>query len=93
MIKNIFDLQNPWRFEKGTKFTFPLYSRNIEVILKENLKSEKILGLIGSRQVGKSFLLYRLIQHLLKSNISKSDIFYFNLDDNQTSLVSGEASV
>ena len=81
MLRHIFNLQNPWRAENDRLFTFPIYSRDIEPLLVDNLKSEKIIGLIGSRQVGKSSLLYRLIQYLLKSEVSDVDIFYFNLDD------------
>ena len=79
MIRDIFLLQNPWRKQKDHKF--PEYSRKIENILKENLSNKKILGLVGSRQVGKSSLLYRLINHLINSGISPEEIFYFNLDD------------
>ncbi len=80
MIKEIFELQNPWRSD--TEYTFSQKERTVLPILISNIKNNKIIGLIGSRQVGKSSILYLLISYLLnKSNIKKENIFYFNLDD------------
>jgi predicted AAA+ superfamily ATPase len=79
MIKEIFELQNPWR--ATTDYQFNLKDREILKTLLDNLDNKKILGLIGSRQVGKSSLLYILIQNLIKSKVNVNHIFYFNLDD------------
>lgn len=79
MISEIFSLQNPWRNQ--SEFQFDLKQREILDPLIENIHNELIIGLLGSRQVGKSSLLYLLIDHLLKGNIASTDIFYFNLDD------------
>ena len=80
MIRDIFLLQNPWRTQ--TDFTFNLKNRNILPLLINALSSPKnILGLIGSRQVGKSSLIFLLIQHLLQHGTNSKNIFYFNLDD------------
>lgn len=80
MIREIFLLQNPWRTQPD--FTFNLKNRIILPLLVNALSSpNKILGLIGSRQVGKSSLLFLLIQHLLKHGTTSRNIFYFNLDD------------
>ena len=79
MIRDIFNLQNPWRRDRN--YSFPLFSRDIEPVLQDNLSHNKIVGLLGSRQVGKSSLMYRLIDYLIKSGTAHNDIFYFNLDD------------
>ncbi len=80
MIREIFLLQNPWRAQAD--FTFNLRNRNIFPLLTQALSSpKKILGLIGSRQVGKSSLIFLLIQHLLEHGTESRNIFYFNLDD------------
>jgi predicted AAA+ superfamily ATPase len=79
MISEIFSLQNPWRSSTG--FFDGLRQRKIIDVLCDNLDNELILGLIGSRQVGKSSVLYLLIDYLLKKGVSFSNIFYFNLDD------------
>ncbi len=81
MIGNIFLLQNPWRKEKD--YSFNLKKREIFGSLLDNMDNELILGLTGSRQVGKSSLMYLLIEDLLHSGVSSDNIFYFNLDDLQ----------
>ncbi len=78
MIKKIFELQNRWRHT--TDFFQDFKKRTILQTLLQNLENNKILGLIGSRQVGKSSLLYLLISHLLQAEILAERIFYFNLD-------------
>ncbi len=78
MIKDIFVLQNPWLFKKNYNFQYK--KRSILNELINNLDNKKMIGLIGSRQVGKSSLIYLLIEYLLhKKNIN--EIFYFNLDN------------
>ncbi len=79
MINEIFLLQNPWREQKD--YSFNLKTREIFKTLLDNMDNELILGLVGSRQVGKSSLIWLLIENLLKSGISPKNIFYFNLDD------------
>lgn len=79
MAENILELQNPW-WKTGT-MDIQLFHRNIEKELLWNLDQKIILGLLGSRRVGKTFLLYRLIQHLLQKGIPSHDIVYVNFDD------------
>ena len=79
MIKETFSLQNPWR--TGQKMPFDLIKRAALDIVEKNLSSKKMLGLIGSRQVGKSSLLYLTIAHLLKGGVEAERVYYFNLDD------------
>ena len=79
MISEIFSIQNPWR--KDINYSLNLKSRNILNVLIQNMENELILGLVGSRQVGKSSILFLLIDRLLKDKINPMNIFYFNLDD------------
>lgn len=78
MLETILKKQNPWWENKA--FEFNIFSRNILPELINNLANDKILALIGSRQVGKTSLLYLLIEYLLKT-VKPINIFYFNLDD------------
>lgn len=78
MLSTILKEQNPW-WETG-KLPLKLFPRAIEKELVKNLSPEKILCLIGSRQVGKTSLMYFLIRFLLKT-VKRTDILYFNLDD------------
>lgn len=79
MINEIFNLQNPWR--KSNAFTNQLLPRQIFKTIWDNIDNELILGLTGSRQVGKSSLLYLTIGELLKREVPPQQLFYFNLDD------------
>lgn len=81
MINEIFSLQNPWR--EQANYSFDLKQREIYRTLWENMDNELIIGLVGSRQVGKSSLLYLIIENLISSGTSPEHIFYFNLDDLQ----------
>lgn len=78
MLETILKKQNPWW--KNKSFQFNIFSRNVLSELIKNLSNDKILALVGSRQVGKTSLLYLLIEHLLKI-VKSTNIFYFNLDD------------
>jgi len=79
MLSDIFDLQNPWRFD--AQYEFKYFGREILADILGNLENDKIIGLVGSRQVGKSSLLYMVIDDLIKAETEKTSIFYFNLDD------------
>ena len=79
MIKEIFELQNQWR---DPSYSFTQKKRHILNTLISNLENRKILGLIGSRQVGKSSLIFLLISYLInEKRVDPNEIFYFNLDD------------
>ncbi len=80
-MKNTFDLQNPWR-DLGYHFPEePYIRRNIYAHLANDLDSREITVLVGARQVGKTFLIKKLIQGLLaRVDIDPKQIFYFNLD-------------
>lgn len=79
MIREIFDLQNPWRFKSD--YLFGLMERDILGPVLDNLENRKMLGMIGSRQVGKSSIIYLIIQFLIENEVDVNNIFYFNLDD------------
>lgn len=76
-----FNLRNPWR--QGKSFLVPknYITRNIEKKIKQYFKNNDILIIYGSRQVGKTTLLYKIMQDLHKTGVSKKDIFYFSADD------------
>ena len=80
-LEKIFYLRNPW--QQGRKFPIPknYINRNLEKDIKKYLKNDDILIIYGSRQVGKTTLLYKLMQDLHKSGTLKKDIFYFSADD------------
>src|SRR3989338_2926949 len=79
-IKEISKLINPWW--KDCKISKELAKPYKRAILKEILKLldyREIIILTGLRRVGKTTLIYQIIEDLLKKNSSKN-IFYFNFD-------------
>lgn len=75
-----FELQNPWR-KPG--YTFPegcCIARGIFDRLFTGLEKKEVTIVIGSRQVGKTFLMNRLIRKLIDGGCAPSRIFYFNFD-------------
>jgi len=80
-MKNTFDLQNPWRVS-GYKFPEEAgIPRDIYARLIKDLFAEEVTILVGARQVGKTFLIKKLVEELIsKKGIDPKQVFYFNLD-------------
>jgi hypothetical protein len=79
-IKEIIDLLNPWwRTKELSKELAKPYRREAFAKLEEFAKYKQIIILTGLRRVGKTTLLYQLIEELLKRTDPKR-IFYFNFD-------------
>jgi len=80
-MKDTFDLQNPWRSSGYTFPDEPHIKRSIFSTLIEDLHKKKITVLLGARQVGKTFLIKKMIEKLLADKeIDSKQIFYFNFD-------------
>lgn len=74
-----FNLSNPWR--TGRAWDVPGIERAITKELVKWLDEPEILILAGARQVGKTSILYQLIDWLLRSGRAEpAGIYYFNLD-------------
>lgn len=80
-MKDTFDLQNPWR---NPSYRFPranTIARLLFDVLLEDLDHRVVTVVVGSRQVGKTFLMKKLIENLLeKKGCVPEQIFYFNFD-------------
>jgi hypothetical protein len=80
-MKDIFDLQNPWR---NPGYTFPQTSyikRNVFDHLYGEMGHKEVTVVVGSRQVGKTFLMKKLIEKLLLNGENDPrQLFYFNFD-------------
>ena len=74
-----FQVQNPWR--TGRFAPVQSFRRHLLSEALAWLDDPDILVIIGSRQVGKTTLLFQMIEHLLANNVTPQDIFYFNLDE------------
>ena len=75
---NLLYQTNPWWGDK--KFTFKLKERLEYLIPILERKNNLINILIGARRVGKTFILKSIINKLLLSNITTSNILYISCD-------------
>ena len=79
-IKQIIELLNPWwKQEKINEELAKSYKRKIFNEILGLVKYKQIIILSGLRRVGKTTLLYQIIENLLKKYDSNK-IFYFNFD-------------
>jgi predicted AAA+ superfamily ATPase len=58
-----------------------LYPREITESIWKWMDDPRIIVLVGSRQVGKTSVLYLLIKQLIEQGVNKESIFYFDLED------------
>ena len=76
---SVFQLLNPWRTDR--QWDIPHIERAVTKKIEAWIDEPEILILSGARQVGKTSILYQLIDRLLSSKLAKpEDIYYFNLD-------------
>jgi len=81
-MEDVLFFYNPW----WTKRAVPLhllkeFKREIFYKLKDYLKLDRILILKGPRRVGKTTVLYQIIDSLLQEKINPENILYLSLDD------------
>jgi len=70
-MKKIFEQQNLWR-KSGYSFSEEKYiKRSVFEKLKEDIKKKEITVIVGSRQVGKTFLMKKILEYLIKQNMKK----------------------
>lgn len=84
MTKNqlkLFNVRNPWRARKKSLLPKKYITRTVEQEIREYLAGDDIMIIYGSRQVGKTTLLYKIINDLSVKGVSGRDIFYFSADD------------
>ncbi len=66
----------------SNNFDFSLYKeREIYKQILPFLKTRQIIALVGLRRVGKTTLLFKIIQENLKKGFEKTNIFYFSFDE------------
>ena len=72
---------NPWWETKEVpqELTQP-YRRRDFFVLRDELRSRPVTALGGPRQVGKTTLLYQLIEHLLESGVDPTRILFVSFD-------------
>lgn len=71
-----------WETNEISKEKAKKYKRKVfEEIKKTSFKYKQILVLTGLRRVGKTTIIYQLIDELLKRNVNPKNILYFSFDE------------
>lgn len=80
-IVRVLYAHNPW-WSTGTvpKQLAPKFRRRDFYKLKDRLESKEITGIVGARRVGKTTLMYQLIEELLQT-VDPLRILYLKVDD------------
>lgn len=80
--QTIYEQYNPWWQGQPipARFRFKTKRQLFSQLLFE-LNKEEVSLVVGLRRVGKSVLLYQIIEHLLKQKVSPERIFYLKCDD------------
>lgn len=78
----ILDIFNPWWKEKiiSTRLALP-YRRRVFARIWQLLQKRQIIIISGLRRVGKSTLMFQVIEDLLKSGTNPEHILYFTFDE------------
>jgi len=57
------------------------FKRDIYLEIKKHIDKRFILALVGLRRVGKTTIMYQLIQQLIEAKINKTSILFFSFDE------------
>ncbi len=78
---------NHWWFTKKVDPQLALsFKRDIYGSLITSLDQRFIIALVGLRRIGKTTLLYQLIQHLIDQNVPVENIVFFSFDETAATL-------
>ena len=73
---------NPWWISGKVDEELALpFKRDIYIDIEKRLDKRFILALVGLRRIGKTTIIYQLIQRLIKANIDKANILFFSFDE------------
>ena len=87
MDRRIIEEFNHWwiRGSVDPELALP-FKRDIYQALLENMDNRFIIALTGLRRIGKTTLMYQLIQHLIESKVNPTDLFFFSFDEQASGL-------
>ena len=83
-ILRIISKYNPWwTGNKIPKAKTLDYRRRFFYTLMHEIDTNKIVAVLGPRRVGKTVLIYQVIEQLLRDKVSPENIIYVSLDDTE----------
>ncbi|MBS3138428.1 ATP-binding protein [Candidatus Woesearchaeota archaeon] len=79
--RNLEEFNSWWFTGNVPDELLPIYKRQLFYELVPQITKRVINSIVGLRRVGKTTLMFQLIQHMLTTGVEKSDILYFNFDE------------
>jgi len=83
---NLITFNRWWEEGKVEEMYLKPFKRDLFYSLVKFLNTRQIILLYGIRRVGKTTILYQLIDYLLKNGVNKKNILYFSFDEANVSL-------
>ncbi len=80
-IERLEEMNHWWRMGSVKDIFAPEHKRALFYEINKHVKLRQIIGIIGLRRVGKTTILYQLIQELIKNKIEPKNILYFSFDE------------
>jgi predicted AAA+ superfamily ATPase len=80
-VKKLYNFNEWWVTGKVKPSLLKTRKRPLFFELQKYMKDRQILLITGLRRVGKTTLIYQLIQDLLDKNVKSSNILYFSFDE------------
>jgi predicted AAA+ superfamily ATPase len=80
-IRNLVKFNEWWTTNEVKPSLLKEYKRPLFFNIKKYIKDRQILLITGLRRVGKTTLMYQLIQHLLDEKVKSLHIVYFSFDE------------
>ena len=81
LIENLIKMNRWWKDKSVEKAFLFNTKRDIFYQLKDCLNEKRITSIIGPRRVGKTTLMYQLINHLMESGIKEKNILFMSGDE------------
>lgn len=80
-IEKLGEMNSWWKLGRVKKELSMPYKRKLFEEIKGYIKLRQIIAIIGLRRVGKTTLLYQIIDYLIEKNIDPKNILYFSFDE------------
>ena len=80
-IERLEEMNHWWRMGSVKDIFAPEHKRALFYEINKHVKLRQIIGIIGLRRVGKTTILYQLIQELIKNKVEPKNILYFSFDE------------
>ncbi len=82
MTEDLLTILDPWwkQGKVSSELAAP-YKRKVFSKIKELLKTRQIVVISGLRRVGKSTLMYQMVEDLINSGVNPENVLYFSFDE------------